>query len=290
MTYLYRSPLPTAIAPPVASSYERERSIAESLQLLLLRSHPRQTLPGLAVESFYEAALDEASIGGDSFDAFPLTGNRTALIVADASGKGLEAAERIAEVRFALRAFLREHPDPCTALARLNDFVCASQYLSGRDSGTFVTLTLVVLDGATGEMTCLCAGGEPPLVLRSRGMVKAVPACGAAIGLYPGLSYASARARLGTGDTVLLATDGITEARHFFPGEPHGFCGSSFLGLEGLARLARRARGNTRPSRAASLSLLGKAIFEGARAFGGGAFRDDACLLLVRREAFGDPI
>ncbi|MBC7804567.1 MAG: serine/threonine-protein phosphatase [Akkermansiaceae bacterium] len=285
MTYLYRSLLPTAIVQPLAPSYERERRIAESLQLLL-RSHLRQTLPGLAVETFYEAALDEASIGGDSFDAFPLDGNRTALIVADASGKGLEAAERIAEVRFALREFLREHPDPCTALACLNDFVCASQNLGGRDSGTFVTMTLVILGNATGEMTCLCAGGEPPLVLRSRGTVKAVPVRGTAIGLYPGLSYKSAGVRLEAGDIVLLATDGVTEARHFSPGGggPHGSQGSSFLGLEGLARLARKVCAS---GRSAPLLQIGRTIFEGARAFGGGAFRDDAYLLIARRETSG---
>jgi len=57
---------------------ERERAnarahrIADRLQALLLHTHPREALPGLATEGFYQAALSEATVGGDSFDAFPL--------------------------------------------------------------------------------------------------------------------------------------------------------------------------------------------------------------------------
>jgi serine phosphatase RsbU (regulator of sigma subunit) len=63
--------------------------------------------------------------------------------------------------------------------------VYAAQYLGRRDAGAFVTLTLVVLHGATGEMTCLCAGGEAPLVLRKGGAIRTVPVLGPALGLYP---------------------------------------------------------------------------------------------------------
>jgi sigma-B regulation protein RsbU (phosphoserine phosphatase) len=251
---------------------------------MLLRPAPRETLHGLTVETFYAAALAEASIGGDSCDAFALTGGRAALTVSDASGKGLDAAERIAEVRFALRAFLREHDDPRMALACLNNFVCASQDLGGRDCGAFVTLTLVLLDQDSGVMTCLCAGGEPPLVVRNQGSVKTVAIRGAALGLYPNLTYDTAESRLKPGDAVLLATDGITEARHYFPSMATGARGSSFLGLEGLVRLARRC-GKTCPlDEPESVPTLGRVIFEGARTFAGGAFQDDACLLLARRK------
>jgi sigma-B regulation protein RsbU (phosphoserine phosphatase) len=268
----------------MTASVERDHRIAESLQRVLLRTHPQETLPGLSVEAFYEAARDEAEVGGDSFDAFPLTGGRIALCVADASGKGLDAAERVAEVRFALRAFLREHDDPCQALACLNDFVCTSQHLGGRDDGTFITLSLVVLDSVSGEITCLCAGGEPPLTLRFCGTAERIPILGTALGLCAGLSYEAARCHLAPGDTVLLATDGITEARHFLPGNPVGSRRSAFLGAEGLLQLARQVGKASPPLPAPSLHQIGRKIFEGARAFAGGAFHDDACLLLARRE------
>ncbi|MBC7808750.1 MAG: serine/threonine-protein phosphatase [Akkermansiaceae bacterium] len=267
-----------------AFTRERDRRIAEILQGVLLRSHPRETLCGLSVETFYEAAMDEASVGGDSVDAFPLTGSRIALTVADASGKGLAATERIAEVRFALRAFLREHDDPRHALSCLNDFACAARSLGRRDVGTFVTLTLVVLDSLTGEITCLCAGGEPPLLLRIGGTNRAVSVLGPALGLCPGLCYETATEQLEPGDAVLLATDGITEARHFLPGDPPGSRGSSFLGMEGLARIARR-REPSGPDKRMSLYERGLRIVEDARAFAGGTFHDDACLLIARLES-----
>jgi serine phosphatase RsbU (regulator of sigma subunit) len=118
--------------PPATSPAERSHRIAESLQRMLLRPSPCETLHGLTVETFYASALAEASIGGDSCDAFPLTGGRAALTVSDASGKGLDAAERIAEVRFALRAFLNEHDDPHRALACLNNFITRRKTRSER--------------------------------------------------------------------------------------------------------------------------------------------------------------
>jgi len=172
--------------------YEREHRIAESLQRVLLRAPSGETLPGVCVEAFHEAVMDEAMVGGDSFDAFALDGDRVALVVADASGKGLAAAERVAEIRFAPRAFLREHGDPWRALACLNDFVCDGKRLGMRDDSAFATLTLAVLSGASGETTCLCAGGEPPLVLRAGGAIAAVSVCGPALGLFPGQGYAAA--------------------------------------------------------------------------------------------------
>jgi serine phosphatase RsbU (regulator of sigma subunit) len=282
MTVCAPQVVPVSPKSPPSHDYEREHRIAESLQRVLLRTSPHGTLPGLALEVFYEAALDEATVGGDSYDAFPLADGKAALIIADASGKGLGAAERVAEVRFALRAFLREHGDPCRALSCLNDFVCDAQRLGMRDDGTFTTLTLVVLDCATGETSCLCAGGEPPLVLRSGGLVETVPICGPALGLSPAQGYAAASLHLGVGDSVLLATDGITEARCRATGGPKGGRVDPLLGLTGLAHLAGEAQ-----RAAAPLRETCRAIFEGARAFGGGTFHDDACLLIARREEAG---
>ena len=206
----------------------------------------------------------------------------SALAILDASGKGLAAAERVAEVRFALRAFLREHGCPGLALSCLNDFVCDAQRLGRRDGGTFATLTLVVVDGGSGEASCLCAGGEPPVVLRAGGAVEVVQICGAALGLFPGQGYAAAALRLGPGDAVLLATDGITEARR--PSEHGEGHARAFLGLEGLARLAAQAQGVTREQEAGPLASIVQSIVAGARAFARDAFHDDVCLLIGRRE------
>ena len=260
-------------------AYQRDHRIAESLQKLLLHTPPQEWLPGISVATFYEAALEEAMVGGDSCDAFALSGGRVALAVADASGKGLAAAERVAEIRFALRAFLHEHSDPSVALSCLNDFVCDAQNRGNIEDSAFATLTLALMDSATGETLCLCAGGEPPLVLRSCGLIEVVQICGTALGLSPSQGYAAAALNLAPGDALLLATDGITEARRFAFNKFEGIRSGPFLGLEGMAHLAAEAHESK-----ASLCHLGQSIFEGARAFDGGTFHDDACLLVGRRK------
>ena len=92
----------------------KERHVAETLQRTILEDVPEDRFPGLAVASCYAAAWQEARIGGDFYDAFALEGGRAAFVVGDASGKGLEAAVRTAEVKFALRAFLHQDPTPAS--------------------------------------------------------------------------------------------------------------------------------------------------------------------------------
>jgi len=278
------------IANPENTEFARSHRIAESLQRVLLRSPPSEALPGISLEAFYEAALEESTVGGDSFDAFALSGGRVALVVADASGKGLAAAERVAEIRFAIRAFLYEHRDPRHALSRLNEFVYEVQRLGSRDEGAFATLTLVVLNCATGEAVCLCAGGEPPLALRTDGFVEVLETSGPALGIFAEQRYDAKTVFLEEGDTVLLATDGLTEARRFLRQGSLGYRSGPFLGLEGLKRLAIaahyvQARSIHPPDPSASLRHLGRSVFEGARNFAGGTFHDDVCLLIARRDA-----
>ncbi len=249
------------------AALQREHRIAETLQRSLLLKPSTDAFAGLAIEMVYQPALQEARVGGDFFDAFALEGGRVAFVVADASGKGLAAAARTVEVKYALRAFLREYPYPARALSRLNDFVCEAQRLEERSEVEFVTLALAVVDTATGELTYASAGAEPALLLRSDGPVEIVEIGGLVLGIESEIEYAATTCRLGSGDTLLIATDGVTEARR----------GRRLLGVEGMARLAdRREPGATLPE-------IGQAVVSGAHAFAGGALGDDVCLLLARR-------
>jgi PAS domain S-box-containing protein len=253
----------------IAAAYERERHTAETLQRSLLLKKPETAFPGLDVDALYTAAWDEALVGGDFFDAFALPENKAALVLGDASGKGLAAAARTVEVKYALRAFLREHPDPARTLERLNQVVSDTIGLDNRSSGTFVVVSLAVVDLASGEAHFSAAGAEPPLLLRADGPVETVQAGGMPLCADPGETYTSATLRLVPGDLILMVTDGITEARR----GTH-----DFLGYTGMTRLAQ-----------ASLSLgslheIGEAILQGARDFAGGTLIDDACLLLARRQ------
>ena len=247
-------------------SADRNQRIAETLQHSMLQVLPTGKFPGLEVETFYEAAMHESDVGGDFFDAFALSERKFALVVGDVMGKGLIAATRTTEVKYALRAFLHEYQAPEIALAHLNNFICKTHRLDDDSTETFIVLALAVVDTAKGLVTLSSAGAEPTLLLRWDGTAEPVTLTGLPLGVQLGASYSVQSRLLSIGETVLMATDGITEARR----------SRAFLGTEGFAALAEKA-GPT-----ASLRTLKETICAGARAFAGGVMHDDACLLLAR--------
>ena len=225
-------------------------------------------MAGLAIETVYKPAWDEAKIGGDYYDIFALARGEFALAVGDVSGKGLDAAARTAEIKYALRAYLRKNPDPAFALTQLNNFLCDSKSLDGQSPEAFVCVTLAVIHPSTGKVQ-LCSGGmDAPLVAAGDGHVREVETAGMPLGILSHEDYALASFVLNPGDTLLVATDGLTEARR----------GSLFLGLEGLAQVAQEAFAARRP-----LRQTGEAIVESVQRFADGQLRDDVCLLLARR-------
>ena len=249
------------------AAYARERNIASVLQSPLTRPVNPDAFPGLDVVTLYESALDEAEVGGDFFDAFALGEMSTALAVADASGKGLGAAVRAMQVKEVLHAFAQEyHHLPSQIVERLNVFLCENSSSEG-----FVCLAFAVLDPQTGAGAILSAGCEPPLLLRANNQAEPLEMPGMPLGVTVPQTYSSLPLFMEPGDVLLMATDGITEARQ----------GRIFLGYEGFVRLAQE--GQTKIGVGGDLSALGRFILEGARDFGGGRLRDDACLLLARR-------
>jgi len=248
-----------------AAALKNER-IAETLQRSMLQESPTDKFPGVQVQTLYKAALNEAEVGGDFFDAFAMLGDKVALVVGDVSGKGLVAAGRTAEVKYALRAFLHDCSAPEIALGHLNDFICDTHSMDVDNGEAFIVLALAVLDRNTGEVTFSSAGAEPTLVLRGSGCTEGVEIIGYPLGIQRQATYLAKSLILKPGETLLMATDGITEARH----------GMEFLGCEGMAALTEKAG----PS--ASLIELSEAIYQGALAFAEGKLRDDVCLLLAR--------
>jgi signal transduction histidine kinase/serine phosphatase RsbU (regulator of sigma subunit) len=250
----------------------RQARIAETLQRSLLMTPPDGAFPGLDIATAYEPASNEMELGGDFYDAFALHGGRVALVVGDVTGKGLVAASYTAEVKFALRAFLREDPTPATALTRLNRFLCEGRQLDARGDGepAYVALLLAVIDAATGEVVMSAGGAEPPLLLSARtGATVDVEVLGLLLGADDTAQYDALLLTLAPGDVLILATDGISEARR----------SRAFFGSEGIARTAeaQHAAGTK------TASGFGQAILAEAHAFAGGPLRDDACLLVARR-------
>jgi serine phosphatase RsbU (regulator of sigma subunit) len=245
---------------------EKQRRIAETLQRSLLPTPDPDAFAGLKLWTEYQAAWQEADIGGDFFDVFALNGDRVALMVGDVSGKGLEAASRTAEVKYALRAFLRESPSPARALDRLNDFLLDAQTLDGQRLDSFICVSLAVLDTESGRLTASCAGAESPLVIPIQGESAPIPGHGPPLSVTAAAEYEDVSLSLSPGDAVVFVTDGITEARR----------GRDFFGYEGLLETVCRED----PQH--SLRDLGQSIIGDAAAFAGGTLHDDVCLLLVR--------
>lgn len=249
------------------AAYERERNIARTLQASLLPALSGQTFSGLEIIPIYQAAWQEAQVGGDFYDAFSLPDGSVALVVGDVAGKGLAAAARTAEVKYALRVFLRDDPEPARALMRLNEFLVAAHDADAADTLRFISLALAVVAPSSGTARLAMAGAEPPTVLRRDSSVETCVSPGLPLGIQSGADYRDISLTLAPGDTLMLVTDGLTEAR----------CAGRFLELSGVQTLASNAQN------APTLQAMGDAILEGAQAFASGSLHDDACLLLARR-------
>jgi PAS domain S-box-containing protein len=246
----------------------KNERIAETLQRSMLQRVPTGSFAGMKVETFYAASMNEADVGGDFFDAFALAEGKAAFVVGDVSGKGLIAAGRTAEVKYAFRAFLHEFPEPEIALAHINDFICQTHLTDADNNEMFIVIAVAVVDATTGLAKFSSAGAEPSLILRADGSIETTALKGTPLGIMPQQIYEVETHQLAHGETLLMATDGITEARR----------GKEFLGLDGMTALLKAAGPN------APLNFLSQAVYAGARKFAQDGLKDDVCLLLARRE------
>ena len=143
------------------------------------------------------------ALGGDCYDFMPLTNDRLALVVGDASGKGVAAALMIASVQSSLRtAALFTGNDLATLLKIVNLQAYASS-LADR----YATVFYGVFDGATRTLRYVNAGHTPPIVLRRNGSIDTLETGGAPVGMFPDSSYEEAAVQLDPGDVVITYTD-----------------------------------------------------------------------------------
>lgn len=251
---------------------KEQRQIAEALQQSLLIAPPPDLYPGITVKAIYHGAKDDLLVGGDFFDIYAVAENQVALVVGDATGKGLEAATFTAEMKFVLRAYLREYPSPAIALERLNDFIVDKDRLDPTHLGqAYVALSVAVVDTQTGHVTASLAGIESPLVVRANGQVEELGPAGLLLGVAPRSRYTSLSTQIEMGDVLAMSTDGLVEARHPLRRQ-------EFFGVERLIRALRVAI-----RRHESLAEAGKLVMDRARRFSGGVINDDVCLMLARR-------
>ncbi|MFD7474881.1 PP2C family protein-serine/threonine phosphatase [Streptomyces sp. NPDC059837] len=195
---------------------EREREELKRLNATLQQTLLPPTLvnvPGLDVAAHYHIASTD-KVGGDFYDLFPLAAGTWGLFLGDVCGKGAAAAAVTSLARYTLRAAAVYNPDPAAVLSNLNT-VLNHEY--NGDDPRFCTVIFGLLTPDVdrgGFRVTLASGGHPPaLLMRADGSADYLPTPGGQlIGVLPDACIATTTVRLDPGDTLLLHTDGLTEA------------------------------------------------------------------------------
>ncbi|ANB07212.1 histidine kinase [Streptomyces ambofaciens] len=191
---------------------DRLRTLATTLQRTLLPP-ALDDVPGLDVAAHYHiASVDE--VGGDFYDLFPLTQGSWGLFLGDVCGKGAAAAAITSLARYTLRAAAVYDPDPAAVLRNLNT-VLNHEYNGYDPRFCTVIFGLLTPVGEQGAFRItLASGGHPPaLLMRADGSADYLPTPGGQlVGVLPDAHIATTTVRLDPGDTLLLYTDGLTEA------------------------------------------------------------------------------
>ncbi|MFH0243815.1 PP2C family protein-serine/threonine phosphatase [Streptomyces sp. HK10] len=203
---------------------DRERERVQQLVTTLQRSLLPPALPDIPgtelAAHYHTASADE--VGGDFYDLFPVSGGRWGLFLGDVSGKGAAAAAVTSLARYSLRAASASDPDPVRVLANLNTVL---EHENHGDDPRFCTVVHGLLTpGGHGCELTLASGGHPPaLLMRADGTAGYLHTPGGQlVGVLPNAHFTAATVRLAPGDTLLLYTDGLTEARTLRAGGHRG--------------------------------------------------------------------
>ena len=238
---------------------QNELSIASQLQQSILPAIPPVT-DGCEVSANMEPARN---VGGDFYDYFKLD-NEVGLVVADVSDKGIPASMFMMSSRTALKGAAIGVREPQMVLTEVNN-----QLQQDNPTFMFVTLIYALFNPESGSLTYSIAGHDPPLLVSADGTVTELPLTkGVAVGIAPDVVYTQETVTLEPGDTVVLFTDGVTEAMN---ADNQQF---------GLGRLTEVFEGNP-PENATAAN---EAVFEYVRKFAGDAPQsDDITCLTLRR-------
>jgi sigma-B regulation protein RsbU (phosphoserine phosphatase) len=238
---------------------EQAVNLARTLQDTLLPP-ALPSIPGLNVAAVYRPAGDGSQVGGDFYDVFQVGPDDWVVMLGDVCGKGVRAAVVTSLVRHTLRAVTVMEADPARVLSTLNAVM-----LESRDDDRFCTVILIRLtNGPEGWGVAMASGGHaPPLLVRGRHVAPVPFEPGTLIGVFDDATFTSTAFALKPGDTLLLHTDGATEARHE----------SDFFGDERLKKSVRRHEG--------SPDLVVNGVLADVLTFQDGRASDDIALVAV---------
>jgi CHASE3 domain sensor protein len=249
-----------AVALARAQLYEREHSVAQTLQASLLpRKVPK--LGGMDLAARLNAGAPGIEVGGDFYDVFEIALGTWGIAIGDVCGKGVDAAALTALARHTVRAAAVQGLPPSAVLGALNRAVLAE----GRP-GQFLTAIFARVSERPGggfDLTVACGGHPPPVLLAASGATKPLDVKGTLLGVLDDPHVHDVTTVLESGDLLLLYTDGLTEA-----GAP-----AVTLSTEEVADLVRAARAPT------AAETVENCLQVAAQA-GGGVVRDDVAVVV----------
>jgi sigma-B regulation protein RsbU (phosphoserine phosphatase) len=216
---------------------EEELAVGRRIQLSLLPGS-MPTAPGWEFEAVYQAARE---VGGDFYDFLGAQGTHGSLdvVIGDVTGKGVPAALMMAFTRAVMRASADATSLPSEVLARTNHHLLRD----GR-AGLFVTALYLSLDLERGDVLLANGGHDAPLWIHGpERRTRLVTSRSAVLGAFPALDLEDRRIHLDRGDSLVLYTDGVTEARdrrrRLF-GERRLRAAAAAAAAEGASAIARR--------------------------------------------------
>ena len=196
-----------AYADAIKAAREMELSIAREIQMGILPSDLSSCTKGTGLD--IHAVLEPAQqVGGDLYEVMRAGEHRVMVVLGDVSGKGIPAALFMAVTVTLVRSMARQYERPEEIVRRVSD-----ELVTQNPRKMFVTMACLIYDLRSGQVTCANAGhnsmalfgpGKPPrFVFPSTGMVA---------GMFPGNSVCDESIDLVPGDTLVLFSDGVTEA------------------------------------------------------------------------------
>ena len=261
-----------AVAVPAALAYEgarlllsyvekqkqdNEMNIASAVQLALL---PEQ-MPEVDGYSFFAMYESAQAVGGDYYDVFPLTNGKIAIAFGDVAGKGVPAALIMSRIATVVRSVVDFVDDVSQAIENINGHMCARAV-----EGRFVTFVLIILDPLKHTMSLVMAGHMSPIIRKADGSLEEFheDLVGVPLGVVDGYPFDVVMREIGPGETVVIYTDGVSEAMNI---------AGDLYGVDRLREFVRKQSADTQ--------IMGTAIRADVRKHANGRPQNDDITLMV---------
>ena len=240
--------------------FEQEVKLARRIQVALLPAED----PDVAGLEIHGGNIPSRGVSGDYYQVVerPDT-HEVALIIADVSGKGIGASLLTGYVDALVNAYLGENLEPAEIFNRVSPQMNAKTPVE-----SFATAFLGILSTDTGALRFASAGHDPTILVRAGGEVELLMPTGMPLGLMPDAKYTVSEARLEPGDSLVMYTDGITEAAN--PEQEE-------FGRERLVEVCREHHAESPKKLASSIEAVVDKFVEGV------PYHDDRTLVIVRR-------